>query len=182
MKSLRITIFNLVVTSLLLAPLESTAQRISVEVGIYDYTDDVAREFYLLSPMIVAGYDYLIVNKLRFNVAAGLGYRQFNYHENKHYLYTIPIFVSIFLDINNGESKLYPSAGMGLSGMYKADRTERLSSSHQSFTYGYHMSGILNYRLNNCKLFIEIRYNHLLPPAMDEIRLSGFMLMVGIRF
>jgi len=182
MKSLRITIFSLATAALFLVPLHASAQRFSVEAGIYDFTDDVARDFYLLSPMIMAGYDYLIVNKLRFNVAAGFGYKQFDYHENRHHLYTVPVFASVFLDIKNGESKLYPSAGMGLSGMYKADRNESLSDPHQSFTYGYHISGTLNYKLKKCTLFFEIRYNHLLPPAMDEIRLSGIMPMVGIRF
>jgi hypothetical protein len=132
--------------------------------------------------MVIAGYDYLIINKLRFNVAAGLGYRQFDYHDNKHHLYTIPVFASVFFDIRNGDSKLFPSAGMGMSGMYKADRNESLSEAHHSFTYGYHLSGVLNYRLKKCMLFFEIRYNHLLPPAMDEIRLSGIMPMAGIRF
>ena len=181
MKLLRITIFSFI-AAMLLYPLHSSAQRFSVEAGIYDFTDDVARDFYLLTPMMVAGYDFLTVNKLRFNVAVGFGYKQFNYHENKHHLYTIPAFLSVFLDIKNGDAKLYPSAGMGLSAMFKADRNESLSKSHQSFTYGYHISGVLNYKLKKCILFFEIRYNHLLPPAMDEIRMSGIMPMLGVRF
>lgn len=182
MKSSKNIISNLLITGLLLISLSSFAQRFSVEAGIYDFTDDVARDFYLLSPMMMTNYDYLVVNKVRFNVAAGFGYKQFNYHENKHHLYTVPIFASVFLDIKNEDSKLYPSAGMGFSGMFKADHNEQLSDSHQSFSYGYHISGVLNYRLNKCIMFFEIRYNYMMPPAMDEIRLSGMMPMIGIRF
>lgn len=182
MKLLKTTIFSLLAAGILLIPIQSTAQRFSVEAGIYDFTDDVARDFYLLTPMLVAGYDYLIVNKLRFNVSIGFGFKQFDYHENKHQLYTVPLFISVFFDIKNGEKKLYPSAGMGLSAMFKSDRNESLSNAHQSFTYGYHLSGILNYKLHGCILFFEIHYNHLLPPAMDEIRLSGIMPMLGTRF
>jgi hypothetical protein len=65
--------------------------------------------------------------------------------------------------------------------MYKADKNESLSGAHQSFTYGYHLSGILNYRIKKSILFFEIRYNYLMPPAMEEIRMSGIMPMIGIR-
>ena len=181
MKSLKITTYKILVFLIIIMPESATGQRFSVEAGIYDYTDDVAREFYLLSPTILLGYDFCMINKLKFNVAGGFGYRQFKYHENRHHLFTVPLFLSVFYDLSNNGARIYPSAGMGFSAMYKSDRNIALTSSHQSFTYGYHIIGVLNYRLQKITLFFEFRYNYLLPPAMEEIKLSGIMPMIGIK-
>jgi len=181
MKSLKITTYKILVILIIIMPELAVGQRFSVEAGIYEYTDDVAREFYLLSPTILLGYDFYTINKLKFNVAAGFGYRQFKYHENRHQLFTVPLFLSVFYDFSNNDARIYPSAGMGFSAMYKSDRNIALTDSHQSFTYGYHITGVLNYRLKKVTLFFKIRYNYLLPPTMEEIKLSGIMPMIGVK-
>jgi len=181
MKSLKITIYKILFFIIIVLPELVVGQRFSIEAGIYDYTDNVAREFYLLSPTVLFGYDFYMIKKLRINFSGGIGYRQFKYHNNRHQLYTVPLFLSALYDFKNNGAKLYPSAGMGFSAMYKSDRNMALSGPHQSFTYGYHFKGELNYRLPKLTLFFEIRYNYLLPPAMEEIKLSGIMPMIGLK-
>jgi hypothetical protein len=166
---------------LVLLPGTTPAQGFSFEAGIYDYTDDVARDFYLLSPTILAGYDFWVINKLRFNFTTGFGYRQFKYNEDKHHLYTVPFFLGAGYGFGNNGAKVFPSLGMGVSALFKSDRNVSLSDPHQSFTYGYYISGTVNFRLPEVTLFIGLRYNHLLPPAMEEIRMRGVILSVGMK-
>lgn len=182
MKLLKILIYSIWFAGIILMPLSMKGQGFLVEAGVYDYRDDVAREFYLFSPTVLVGYDFYVVNDLRFNVSGGFGFRQFKYHENRHRLFTFPFFIGVMYDLDNKGAKLYPSAGMGFSMLFKNDRNKTMGVSHQSFTYGYHITGALNWRLKKGILFFKCRYNFLMPPPMEEIKLSGIMPMVGFRF
>ena len=182
MRRLKIMIFKVAWVSIMALPVGLPAQQFHIRAGVYDYLDGVARDYYLCSPTLLLGIDCFTIENLKLNVAAGFGYRSFKYNENKHQLFTVPVFITVNYDLRNNDARLYPSFGMGLSLMAKADKNISLEKTHRSFTYGYHFRGSLNYRsANKLVWFFDILYNLLVPPAMEEINLKGVILTVGVK-
>lgn len=183
MRLLKISIFKTAVLMFLLFPGAGTAQHFNVQTGLYDYLDNVARDFYLFSPTALAGADIWGHQALSLNASAGFGFRSFRYNERKHHLYTLPVFITMNYDAGNRDSKYYPTFGAGFSLLGKADKNRSLEKTHYSFTYGYHFRGSFNYRTGGgTVLFIDILYNLLVYPAMEEINLMGVMPSVGLKF
>jgi hypothetical protein len=180
MKPLKILTFELL--ALLMAS-QLAGQSLSARIGLYDFTDEVARDFYLLSPVVLVGYDFPSSSRLVFNTTAGFGYRSFPYESHQHHLLLLPIFVTLKYKPANPGSTVQPClfGGGGLLG--KEDRNTTLDDTHYSFTYGYHAGGSVDIRLKERMFFtIDVRYNLLVPPAMEDINVSGVITSAGLSF
>ncbi len=180
MRPLKILIFKLLVLGLA-TPL--AGQSLSARLALYDFTGEAARDFYLLSHMVLAGYDFPSSSRLAFNVTAGAGYRSFPYHDHRHHLYLLPVFISLkYLAVNPG-STVQPYLFGGGSLLGKEDKNTTLDDTHYAFTYGYHAGGGVDIRLKE-KLYlnIDVRYNLLVNPAMEDINVSGVITAAGLSF
>lgn len=157
------------------------SQDLNIRAGVYDFTDIVAKEFYIVAPSVFLGYDCLTMSRLKLNVSAGFSYNSIKYNSNRHNLYMIPLFISMIYELPNPESKIKPYVGGGLSFTGKADKNKSLEKTHYSVTYGYHAIGGLYFRIKEkVTLNFDLRYNLLLNPAMEEINISGIISAVGI--
>jgi hypothetical protein len=125
----------------LLVQLSLSAQDFTARIGIYDFTDEAAYEFYVIAPTVIFGYDCLKMSRLTLNVSAGFSFNSFKYQSKKHNLYMVPLFVSMLYELTNPESKVHPYIGGGFSLLGKADKNQTLKMVHYSFTYGYHAIG-----------------------------------------
>jgi hypothetical protein len=161
----------------------TNAQNLGLRLGLYDYTDNVATEFYILSPGLFVDYDIVGFSRLKLNTCLGLTYRAVKYDGYQHHLYFFPLFVSMTYDLTNPDSRLKPTIGAGISAAGKIDNNKSLDKTHYSFTYGYHFTGGLNYKLkNNLFLTFDMRYNILVNPAMEDVNMSGMVLSAGLKF
>ena len=183
MKWLKILICSSLVFLLILCQKEVRSQYLSTRVGIYDFTDNVATEFYILAPGVFVDYDVITMSRLKFNTCIGFAFNAVKYNEHKHYLYFFPLFTSLIYDLTNPESTIKPYIGAGISFAGKADQNKAFNKTHYSVTYGYHAIGGINYKLKN-GLFLQfdMRYNLLLNPVMEEVNMSGIVLTAGVKF
>ncbi len=182
MKLLKNLIYKIILMLCLLVQLSLSAQDFTARIGIYDFTDEAATEFYVVAPTVIFGYDCLKISRLTLNVSAGFSFNSFKYQSKKHNLYMVPLFVSMLYELTNPESKVHPYIGGGFSLLGKADKNQTLKTVHYSFTYGYHAIGCLHIDLKRkTVLTFDMRYNFLITPAMEELNPSGIISTVGIR-
>ena len=183
MKWLKILICNSLIFLVSFCQQEVTAQYLSIRVGIYDFTNNVATEFYILSPGIFIDYDIVNISRLKFNTCIGFTFNSIKYNDHKHYLYFLPVFASLTYDLTNSESRFKPYIGAGISFAAKADQNKSFDKTHYSATYGYHAIGGIKYILkDDLFLLFDMRYNLLLNPVMEEVNMSGMILTAGIKF
>lgn len=182
MKSLRILIYNLL-TLLIFGSSVSRAQIPSVRVGIYDFVDNTASEFYILAPTILLGYDVWERSQLDLEISTGFSFNRIRYNSHYHYLYMLPCMATVYYSLPNPGAKVWPGIGMGMSLLGKADQNKDFNKTHFSLAYGFHATGRLNVPLKE-KLVItlEMTYNLLIPPVMEDMNLSGVILTIGLSF
>ena len=90
---------------------------------------------------------------------------------------------TVYYELPNPGVKIWPDLGMGISFMGKADHNRDFARTHYSLTYGFHATGALNIPLKeSLNLMLEMTWNFLVPPAPEEINLSGVILTVGLNF
>jgi len=157
-------------------------QSLYIRAGIYDFTDNTATEFYTLAPGIFVDYDVLSISRLKINTGLGFAFNAIKYNEHRHYLYFIPVFLSMKYELVNPESKLKPYIGAGFSLAGKADQNRYFDKTHYAFTYGYHALGGLDWQLKEkFSIVFDLRYNLVLNPVMEEINMSGVVSSVGVK-
>ena len=161
----------------------SKAQIPSVRVGIYDFVDNTASEFYVLAPTVMFGYDVWKRSQLDLQISTGFSFNRTRYNSHYHYLYMIPCMATVFYNLPNPGVKVWPGIGMGVSLLGKADHNKDFDKTHYSLAYGYHATGRLNIPLKgDLLLTLEMTYNLLIPPAIEEVNLSGVILTIGLNF
>ena len=182
MKSLRNLIYSML-TILIFGSSVSKAQIPSVKVGIYDFVDNIASEFYVLAPTVIFGYDVWKRSQLDLEMSVGLSFNRTRYNNHYHNLYMVPFMATVYYNLPNPGAKLWPSIGMGTSLLWKADYNRDFDKTHYSLAYGFHATGILNIPLNgDLLLTFQMTYNLLIPPITEEVDLSGMILTVGLSF
>ena len=181
MKWLKISIFSLAVFMVYI-PSPARGQPFSIRTGIYEFSDITAREFYVLAPTILAGYDVWKKSRLGLEVSAGLSFNSIRYNGRHHNLYMVPVFVTVNYDLPNPDSRVHPVIGGGFGLMGKADANTSLGKTHYSLAYGYHAVGGLHFLTRrNVTLTLDLTYNFIIPPASEDLDISGLMTMIGIR-
>jgi len=182
MKSLKILIYSML-TIFIFGSSVSKAQIPSVRVGIYDFVDNTASEFYVLAPTMILGYDILKISQLNLEVSTGFSFNRIRYNSHYHFLYMIPLMPTMYYNLLNPDSKVWPSIGIGVSMLGKADHNRDFDKTHYSLAYGYHATGRLNIPVKgDLLLILEMTYNLLIPPRLEEVNLSGVILTVGLKF
>lgn len=167
---------------LFLPPFVSLAQPLSLRVGIYEFTDVATREFYLLAPSVLAGYELWSKSHLALELSTGLGFRRVKYDDDHHYLYMVPLMMTMNYNLLNPESKVRPVIGFGAGLMGKADKNKNLDKVHYSLTYGYHIRGALEFPIKDkCTFILDMTFNQLLPPMPEVLDLAGVIVCVGVR-
>jgi hypothetical protein len=166
---------------MVIAPFIIKGQAVSIRAGIYDFTDITAREFYVLAPAILAGYNVWQKSRLSLQLSTGLSFNSVKYNDHRHYLYMVPVLLTVNYDLLNPDSKVHPVIGAGIGLMGKADVNSSLEKTHYSMTYGYHATGGLHFLLKQkVTLTLELTYNLLFPPVPEELDIAGLITTVGI--
>ena len=181
MKLLRILTFNLVLSAPLL-PFVMNGQEFSVRSGIYDFTNLTSREFYVIAPTLLVGYDFWTLSRLSFQVTSGISYNTAKYNADRHHLIMIPFFLTASYNLPNPHAKLFPVVGGGFSLMLKIDKNATLRKAHYGITYGLQASGGLRYALRpGLLLTFDLAYHIFIPFTTEETNINGFLYAAGIR-
>ncbi|MFH1937763.1 MAG: hypothetical protein ABIK52_09390 [Bacteroidota bacterium] len=181
MKQWRISIFSLILCVWGLSNLLH-AQEFSVRSGIYDFTDLTTREFYVVAPTLLVGYDFWTLSRLSFQVTSGISYNTAKYNADRHHLIMIPFFLTASYNLPNPHARLFPVIGGGLSMMLKMDQNATLSKVHYGLTYGVQASGGLRYALRpGLLLTFDVAYHIFVPFTTEESNINGFIYSAGIR-
>lgn len=181
MKLLKISIFSFLAAFIFWLT-DTKAQPLSVQLGIYDFTDNAASEFYHMAPTILVGYDVWKSSLLSSHISSGLSYTQIKYNNHLHYLYMIPLMITVNYDMPNPDSRVWPVVGMGISLLWKADQNKDFVKTHYSFLYGYHATGGLRFQQKNNIIFtLDLTYNLLILPIMEDVNMNGVIFTIGVR-
>ena len=182
MKLLRILIYS-ILTNLIFGYSVSEAQVPSVRIGIYDFVNNTASEFYVLAPTVMFGYNVWKRSQLAFEISTGFSFNRTRYNSHYHYLYMIPLMATVYYNLPNPGVNVWPSIGLGAGLLGKADHNKDFDKTHYSLAYGYHATGRFNIPLKReLLLTLEMTYNLLIPPAIEEVNLSGIILTFGLNF
>jgi hypothetical protein len=180
MKSWKILTYSILFL-LTLYPVSAFQQDFSFRMGTYDFTDAASREFYVNCPMVLAGLDLWSRNLLRLHLAAGYGYITRKYDADRHHLHMFPVLFTLNYKLDNQGARVFPVICGGLGLMQKADKNAGFAKAHYAFTYGYHAGGSLHWKMGKrYELAVEVLYNNMIPPAMEDLGLSGFIGTAGI--
>jgi hypothetical protein len=94
MRPLKILICKIVV-ALCMVPSAGWSQSLLLRSGIYDFTDNTAREFYKVAVVFSAGANVWNRERMHLSVSAGLGFNSVRYNGHRHNLYMIPVIADI---------------------------------------------------------------------------------------
>jgi outer membrane protein W len=156
---------------------------ISFEAGVYDFTDIEAKEFYKIAPSLYVNYEAHRKSKLSVCIVSGISHSSVNYNRKKHYLFIIPLFVSICYNFIDSSSKFQPFIGGGFSVQGKFDKNHKISRPHSSITYGNHMLAGLKYTINKKVIFFgTLRYNVLIPSYFEDLNTNGIITTIGLKY
>jgi hypothetical protein len=157
-------------------------QVLTVRSGIYDFTASATREFYLLAPTFLIGYDVWTVSRLSFQLSSGVSYNSTRYNNDRHHLVMIPLFFLAQYSLPNPRQRLFPVIGGGICLLQKFDRNAAINRTHYGITYGFQANGGLRYRLKpGFQITLDIGYNLLIPFTTEEANINGFLYTLGLR-
>ncbi len=181
-KYLRNSIYRLVVALTLIIPACLFGKDITIKAGIYDFTDNVSKEFYKLAPAFYLDYDIHQVKKLALNISAGYSFTSVEYNAKRHKLSMVPIYLTIQYHLADSGTIFQPYIAGGATLHMKWDKNPWFMNPHFGMTYGYIMQAGLDIPIKQKVFFTaDIKYNILIPPAMEELNLSGIISAVGIK-
>jgi len=180
---MRIEIYKKVFFLFLLLVFKTNASTVWISSGIYDFTDDVSKEFYKYGWGFRVSCDFWQISALRLSATTGGTFSNVPYHGDDHEMFIVPLLFSWKYLLGSEQSKFYPFIGSGIGVYAKMDHNEYFPKKRYSFTYGYHFTTGLNYKISNrLTSKFETRYNILISPGTEEINSSGFDILLGIGF
>lgn len=184
MRPLKNLIYSKIVLFIIFIVFTTSPNNISFEIGVYDFTDVVSKEFYKIAPSLYVCFEINKKSKLSFNIVSGLSGTSVKYNEKRHDLFIIPIFLSVYYNFSDSDSKIQPFIGGGFSIQGKLDKNHWIEESHKSVTYGNHMVAGLKLPINKKAIFFgTLRYNVLIPPTYNEdLNTNGIITTIGLKF
>lgn len=183
MKSSRISIFKTCFFCVVIIIIPVLGDNLSFELGVYDFTDIEAKEFYKVAPSLFVNYEANRKSKLSVCVVSGISHSSVNYNNKKHYLFMIPFFLSICYNFVDSASKFQPFIGGGFSVQGKFDKNHKIPDPHSSITYGNHMLAGLKYAINKKIFFFgTLRYNVLIPSFFEDLNTNGIITTIGLKY
>lgn len=151
--------------------------------GIYDFSNDVAREFYKFGWSGRLAYEVPLTQNSGLELQSGANFSTVPYNGEEHEMYLFPLQLSWKYYFTNGSSKWVPYFGTGVGAYYKMDNNEFFKGRRWAFLYGYQLCSGLKYTLGKTvPLRFELRYNLLMPPNTQDLNSSGMDVLIGIGF
>jgi hypothetical protein len=183
MKQLRISIFKIITIIFLFNIISVNAKELSIETGMYDFADPVARDFYNIAPSFLIAYDVFYRNGFALNLSSGLIFNSIDYDGNRHNLFIVPIFFNALYYIPMRNSRVKPLFGFGIGIYGKIDHNVNFEQNHYALLYGYDILSGMNIHFSSLlSLRIMFRYNFIIPPRIEDVNIKGINISIGLSF
>ncbi|KAA3614889.1 MAG: hypothetical protein D8M58_10565 [Calditrichaeota bacterium] len=163
--------------------LNINASNLWVSGGLYDFANDVSKEFYKYGWSFRVQYDFLQLSQMNFSISTGGSFSSVPYNGEEHEMYLIPLQFSWRYNFLMEHPTIQPFFGSGIGAFAKMDLNEFFPKRHHAYTYGYHLFSGLEYKISDrVKSKFEMRYNVLIPPTLEDINSSGFDILIGVGY
>jgi len=175
-------IYKLFILFIIFLPFPVLANNLMLQFGIYDFTDEVSKEFYKIAPSAIIATDIYKKTHLSFNISSGATFTSVNYNSKRHKLLIIPLNLIALYTITEPDTKIRPFIGAGLGLIFKFDKNPWFERPYYSATYGYIINTGLEFPLKNRLSFIlDIKYKILIPPSIEDLNVSGISSTIGLK-
>lgn len=182
MKLLKTGIYRIIILIFSVAA-TSNAAGFWINAGVYNFSNDISRQFYKFGWSGKISYDFLELSQLKFSIVSGGSYSKVPYNQEEHEMYLIPLQLSWRYNFVMINSKIYPFFGSGIGGYLKMDQNEIFPKRRYNISYGYHFFTGLEYKISDLlRTRFEMRQNMLIPPALEDIDPSGLDILIGVGY
>jgi len=161
---------------------QNPAKELSIQLGMYDFTDDISREFYKTIPSLNLGIDLFKRKQLSFSLYSGISYTKFDYNSRKHQLIIIPLNAMGRYKFILNDTKISPYFGSGIGLFYKSENIAWMNKSFDTISYSYLLNTGFDYPIGKeIILSIDLKFVFTMEPLKEEIDYSGISPILGIR-
>lgn len=161
------------------------AKEISVNVGIYDFTDQESKVIYKSAPFVSASIDLYEVSQLSLNLSAGVATREVEYYTDTYRLTVIPVTLAFRYDLLDQNSRFYPYIGGGITMNLKIDENPYYhpDKEENELLYGYVAMAGVCVPLKPFILTGNMRYNIVIPSEyLESPNISAITSTIGFSF
>ncbi|MGZ2370306.1 OmpW family outer membrane protein [Ancylomarina sp. YFZ004] len=157
-------------------------KELSIQLGMYDFTDELTREFYKTVPSLNLGIDLYKRKQLSFSVYSGISYTKFNYNSRKHHLVIIPLNAMGRFKFLSNDTKISPYFGSGIGLFFKTENNDWMNKSFNTISYSYLLNTGFDFPIGKEIVFsIDLKYIFTMEALDEEIDYSGISSTLGIR-
>jgi hypothetical protein len=161
---------------------QTVPKELSIQGGIYDFTDETSREFYKIAPSLSVAWDVYKRNNLSFSVLSGLSHSSVKYNSRRHHMNLVQLNFLCRYVLTQTDTKIRPYMGSGLGVFFKSDKNKTLNRTHHSFMYGYLINTGIDFPMkNDGTMFLDLKFVFVIPSESEEINVSGVSPTLGIR-
>jgi outer membrane protein W len=176
----------MLVFSLVLVPgralCQNSAKDLCFQLGVYDFTDEVAKEFYGFAPTALTAIQFLKTKHLSLNISGGVSYTSVKYNEKRHNVFMVPLNAIALYTFAEPDTKLRPFIGTGLGLHFKSDKNEWLKEAYNTITYGYIINAGLDIPISSRLIIsIDFKYEFFIISAVEALNVSGILSSAGIK-
>ncbi len=182
MKLSKNSIYKLFILFIIFLPFPVLAENLVLQFGIYDFTDEVSKEFYKIAPSAIIATDVYKRTHLSFNVSSGATFTSVKYNGKRHTLLIIPLNLIALYTTTEPDTRIRPFFGAGFGLIFKFDKNPWFKRPYYSDTYGYIINTGLEFPLKNRLSFIlDIKYKFFIPPSIEDLNVSGISSTIGLK-
>jgi hypothetical protein len=185
MKSSTITTFRLFVVSLIFVVSYSHAFKLSGTIGIYDFTDEVSKDFYRLAASGKISLEFLEQAGFSLGFVTGASFISVPYNGDDHDFLMVPIILAGTYTYIPETKRFMPFWAVGIGVYAKMDHNDWFPKNHYAATYGYNFSsGIIMPLKKKQTLFLiaDISLHLLISPSFEDLNTSGVQSTFGIMY
>ncbi len=159
------------------------ARNVNLGIGIYDFTDEVSKEFYTITFNAKLSFEFLERSGLSLGLSSGISFTSVIYNDDDHDFLLVPTFLYGKYCHKPEKIRIHPFAGLGFGLYWKMDYNDWFKQPHYGLTYGYVALGGIQIPVNNfLHVILEIDYHIHIPVSMEELNASGIQTTVGVGY
>lgn len=157
------------------------SKEISIEAGIYDFTDEESKVIFKLAPAFLASVDLYEVSRLSLNLSVGIAVATAQYYKKTYKLIMVPAYLTLQYNLLDKNSRFQPYVGGGFTLNGKIDKNPYYSDDEYELSYGYLVQAGVSILFKKFIITGNMKYNIIIPSKyVESPNASGIISTVGI--
>jgi hypothetical protein len=183
MKLSKNTICKCAALCVLSLAIASNAINLSGAIGVYDFTDEVSKEFYKLAMSGKISFDFFEKAGFAGGLCTGASFSTVPYNGGDHDFLMVPLILTGKYTYTPAQTSLQPFWAIGIGGYGKMDHNEWFTKNHYAATYGYSFTTGVSLPLKQRLLLVaDIGVHILISPSYEDINTGGVQTTLGIAY